>query len=95
MLVGTSIGFIGTFIGSMLGIYLSLNIEGLRKILSYIFKKDLFSPEVYFLSKLPSEIHNFEVILVILISMSLSLVASIFPAWKASKILPAQGLMYE
>ncbi len=95
LLVGTSIGFIGTFIGSMLGIYLSLNIEGLRKILSYIFKKDLFSPEVYFLSKLPSEIHNFEVVLVILMSMSLSLVASIFPAWKASKILPAEGLRYE
>ena len=95
LLIGTSIGFLGTFLGSLIGIYLSINIETLRKFLSFILNQDLFSPEVYFLTQLPSEIKTHEVFYVVFISIILTLIASIFPSWKASKILPAETLRYE
>ena len=95
LLIGTSIGFLGTFLGSLIGIYLSINIETLRKFLSFILNQDLFSPEVYFLTQLPSEIKTHEVFYVVFISIILTLIASIFPSWKASKIFPAETLRYE
>ncbi len=95
LLIGTSIGFIGTVLGTLIGIYLSMNIELLRKTLSILLNQDLFSPEVYFLAELPSEFKVHEIIYVILTSLILTLAASIFPAWKASKILPAETLRYE
>ena len=95
VLVGTSIGFLGTFFGTVIGIFLSMNIEYLRKFLSFILNQELFSPEIYFLSILPSEINFVEVFYVILTSIVLSIFASIYPALKASKILPAEVLRYE
>ncbi len=95
LLIGTSIGFIGTIFGAIIGLYLSINIETVRKFLSMLFNQDLFSPEIYFLTHLPSEIKTYEIIYVILTSLILTLLASIFPAWKASNILPAETLRYE
>ncbi len=95
ILVGTSIGFLGTFLGSVLGVFLSINIEYLKIFLSYVLNQELFSPEIYFLSTLPSEINYMEVFNVIITSLSLSVLASIFPSWKASKIFPAEVLRYE
>ena len=62
LLIGSSVGFIGTLIGTIIGVYLSFNIEKVRQMLSYIFNQKLFSPEVYFLTELPSEIKFEEVI---------------------------------
>ena len=95
LLIGTSIGFLGTIFGTIIGLYLSLNIETVRKFLSMLFNQDLFSPEIYFLTHLPSEIKSYEILYVILTSLTLTLLASIFPAWKASSILPAETLRYE
>ena len=95
MLTGSIIGILGTCIGVVLGIVISMNIEQIREVVSSILGQELFSPEIYFLSKLPSNINLNEVIMVILISFILTLVASIFPAWKASKISPAEALRYE
>ena len=95
ILVGSSIGFIGTFFGTLIGIYLSINIELLRQILSFIFRRELFSPEVYFLTNMPSEINFNEVFYIIVMSLSLTLIASVIPSWKASKVIPAETLRYE
>ena len=95
LLIGTSIGLLGTIFGSFLGIFLSLNIEYLRKFLSIILNQELFSPEIYFLTDLPSKIDFTEVFYIIFTSISLSILASIFPSWKAAKILPAEVLRYE
>ncbi len=95
LLIGTSIGSMGTFFGSILGIFLSINIEYLRKFLSIILNQELFSPEIYFLTDLPSKINFTEVFYIIFISISLSVLASVFPSWKAAKILPAEVLRYE
>ena len=95
LLIGASIGMLGTFFGSILGIFFSINIEYLRKFLSIILNQELFSPEIYFLTDLPSRIDFTEVLYIILTSLFLSILASIFPSWKAAKILPAEVLRYE
>ena len=95
MLTGSIIGFLGTFFGVLLGVFVSMNIEKIRQLISSIFGQELFSAEIYFLSKLPSDININEVLIVICISIVLTLLASIFPAWKASKISPAEALRYE
>ena len=95
MLTGSIIGFLGTFFGVLLGVFVSMNIEKIRQLITSIFGQELFSAEIYFLSKLPSNININEVLTVICISIFLTLSASIFPAWKASKISPAEALRYE
>ena len=95
MLTGSIIGFLGTFVGVLLGVFISMNIEKIRQLITSIFGQELFSAEIYFLSKLPSNINVNEVLIVICISIFLTLLASIFPAWKASKISPAEALRYE
>ena len=95
MLTGSIIGFSGTFFGVLLGVFVSMNIEKIRQLITSIFGQELFSAEIYFLSKLPSDININEVLIVICISIFLTLLASIFPAWKASKISPAEALRYE
>ena len=95
MLTGSIIGIIGTIIGAILGTIISINIETIRNFVSSLFGQELFSPQIYFLSTLPSNINFNEVLIVMGLSISLNLIASIFPAWKASKISPAEALRYE
>ena len=95
MLTGSIIGVTGTLVGTILGIVVSTNIETIRSFLTGLFGKELFSAEIYFLSKLPSSLNINEVFIVIGISIFLTLLASVFPAFKASKISPAEALRYE
>jgi len=95
LLTGSIIGVLGTFIGAIIGLIVSNNIEEIRRFISTVFGQELFSAKIYFLSNLPSKINFNEVFIVICISIFLTLIASIFPAWKASKITPAEALRYE
>ncbi len=95
ILTGSIIGVIGTIIGAILGTIVSINIETIRNFVSSLFGQELFSPQIYFLSTLPSNINFSEVLIVMGLSISLTLIASMFPAWKASKISPAEALRYE
>ena len=95
LLTGSIIGFLGTFIGSIIGVIISKYIEEIRGFISSLLGQELFSAKIYFLSNLPSKISFYEVFIVISISIFLTLIASIFPAWKASKIAPAEALRYE
>ena len=95
MLTGSIIGILGTIIGAILGVIVSINIESIRHFVSNFLGEELFSPQIYFLSTLPSNINFNEVLVVMGVSITLTLSASIFPAWKASKISPAEALRYE
>ncbi len=95
LVIGASIGLLGTIFGSLLGIFFSINIEYLRKFLSIILNQELFSPEIYFLTDLPSKIDFIEVFYITFTSLFLSILASVFPSWKAAKILPVDVLRYE
>ena len=95
VLIGLRIGVIGTFMGAILGTLFSYNIESIRKLLEKITGTSLFAEEIYFLSKLPADVKSYQVILVIVIAIVCAFFASIYPAIKASKINPVDGIKYD
>jgi len=88
MSVGFTIGLIGTLSGAFFGIIFSLNIKSIQIFLENLFNTDLFAKEVYYLSSLPSQIDFFEVLLVVIISLIISIFSTLFPAYRSSKIEP-------
>jgi lipoprotein-releasing system permease protein len=94
-LIGVIIGTTATFFGIFLGVMFSLYIENIREILSSIFNINLFPEEIYFLSTMPSEINPLSIFLVSLCSIIITIIVSIYPAIKASKLDPVKGLKYE
>ncbi len=94
-LAGASIGITGTFLGATLGIAVADNIESIRQGLQSLLQDELFSPEIYFLSKLPAVINWLEVVQVVSIALVLSLLATIYPAWRAARLDPVEGLRHE
>jgi lipoprotein-releasing system permease protein len=94
-LVGASVGLIGTFVGALLGLLFADNIETIRRFLETISGTELFAAEIYFLSRLPAEIDPAEVISVITMALTLSFLATIYPAWRASRLDPVEALRNE
>ena len=94
-LVGVIIGTSATFFGIFLGVLFSLYIESFRIFLSNFFNISLFPEEIYFLSKMPSEINVNSIIIISICSIAITILVSIFPAMKASKLDPVKALKYE
>ena len=94
-LVGIIIGTSATIFGIFLGIMFSLYIENLRSFLSNVFDITLFPEEIYFLSKMPSEINLNSIFIISFCSIIITILVSIFPAIKASKLDPVKALKYE
>tara|TARA_B100000959_G_scaffold155997_1_gene163545 strand:- start:628 stop:1860 length:1233 start_codon:yes stop_codon:yes gene_type:complete len=94
-LVGVIIGTSATLFGIFLGVMFSLYIENLREFLSNIFNISLFPEEIYFLSTMPSEINPFSIFIISICSIIVTILVSIFPAIKASKLDPVKALKYE
>jgi lipoprotein-releasing system permease protein len=94
-LVGFSIGFFATLTGVLLGVLFSYNIEKIRSLLSDLFNISLFPEEIYFLSKMPSEIDLNSILIITLCSLAITVLVSIFPSYSASKLDPIKALKYE
>ena len=94
-LVGFSIGFFATLTGVLLGVLFSYNIEKIRSLLSNLFNISLFPEEIYFLSKMPSEIDLNSILIITLCSIAITILVSIFPSYTASKLDPIKALKYE
>ena len=92
---GAKIGFFATIIGLVVGILVSVYVENIRLFLMSIFDITLFNPEIYFLISMPSEIHVPEVITITILSLSLSIVATIYPAIRSVSKDPAEALRNE
>ncbi|MGN7291539.1 lipoprotein-releasing ABC transporter permease subunit [Rhizobium sp. SAFR-030] len=94
-MTGAAIGIFGTVAGVLLGVVVCLNIESIRQFFSWVSGTILFDPELYFLSQLPAEMSVGETVSVVLMALTLSFIATIFPAWRASRLDPVQALRYE
>ena len=94
-MVGFLIGSLATLFGIILGILFSIYVENIREFLSNVFNISLFPEEIYFLSKMPSEINTNSIILIAICSILITAVVSIFPALKASRMNTVKALKYE
>ncbi|TBB97135.1 lipoprotein-releasing ABC transporter permease subunit [Rhizobium ruizarguesonis] len=94
-MTGAAIGIVGTIGGVLLGVLVCVNIESVRQFFSWISGTVLFNPQVYFLSQLPAEMDLSETISIVAMALTLSFIATIFPAWRASRLDPVQALRYE
>ncbi|MSO92160.1 MAG: lipoprotein-releasing ABC transporter permease subunit [Rhodospirillales bacterium] len=94
-LSGASVGVIGTIAGFVLGLAFSLNIESIRQAIQWFIGTELFAAEIYFLSQLPAKVDPQEVVTVVLMGLFLSFLATIYPAWRAARLDPAEALRYE
>ena len=94
-LTGFTIGFFATLCGILLGSIISINIEKLRLFLSNIFNLEIFPSDIYFLEKLPSEINFNSIVIIFIISLIISAVASYLPASKITKMSTFRALRYD
>jgi len=94
-LIGVIIGTSATIFGIFLGVVFSIYIENFRQFLSSVFNISLFPEEIYFLSKMPSEINPSSIFLISFCSIFITIIVSIFPAFKAAKLDPIKALKYE
>ncbi|MBQ8672217.1 MAG: lipoprotein-releasing ABC transporter permease subunit [Alphaproteobacteria bacterium] len=92
---GAFIGVVGTSLGVFIGLLFCHNIENIRQFLQNMSGRELFSSEIYFLSHLPAKVDNGEVLSVVIVTLILCFLATIYPAYRASKFEPAEALRYE
>ena len=95
LITGASIGVVGTLAGFALGMIVCWNIETIRGFLASLTGTELFSPEVYFLSRLPANPDLRETLTVVLMALTLSVAATLYPSWRAAKLDPVEALRYE
>ncbi|AZV38341.1 lipoprotein-releasing system transmembrane subunit LolC [Komagataeibacter xylinus] len=95
LMCGASVGITGTFVGTGLGIVFCLNIERIRQLLQRMTGTDLFNAEVYYLEHLPAKLVWSQVIEVIAMALVLSLLATLYPSWRAAKTDPVEALRHE
>lgn len=92
---GLALATVGIAVGVLTGVLLASNIAAITAAAEGLLGMKLFDPSVYFISELPSDVQGFDVAVVIMASFVLSLIATLYPAWRASRIAPAEVLRYE
>ena len=95
MVQGIVIGFIGILLGVLGGIVISLNISTIVPFIEQMLGVQFLSKDIYFISELPSDLHNSDVLVVSIFSFVISLLATLYPSWHAAQIQPAEALRYE
>jgi len=92
---GAVIGVLGTILGVVAGVLLALNIDVVVPFLERLLRIQFLSKDVYYISELPSDLHLDDVALIAAVSLALSLLATIYPSWRAARVRPAEALRYE
>jgi lipoprotein-releasing system permease protein len=95
LITGAAIGVIGDLVGFLVGLVVCLNIESIRQFLSWLTNTEIFTPELYFLSKLPADLDVGETTAVVVMALALSLLATLYPSWRAARLDPVEALRYE
>jgi len=94
-LTGAAIGVAGTLGGFIVGLLICLNTESIRQFISWVSGVDPFNPELYYLAQLPARMDSYQTVLIVLMSLSLSFAATLYPSWRAAKLDPVEALRYE
>lgn len=92
---GTMIGFIGSLLGTFLGVLLAMNVEETVGWIERMFGVQFLDPSIYYISKLPSDIHWDDVVFIGVGAFFIALLATLYPAWRAARVQPAEALRYE
>jgi lipoprotein-releasing system permease protein len=92
---GALIGIIGTALGAVFGITIALNIDTIIPFIEGLFHVQFLAKDVYQISEVPSDLVWSDVVTIVIVSIILSLIATLYPSWRASKINPAEALRYE
>ena len=95
LMTGTSIGVVGTTAGTVFGLVFCWNIDSIKQFIEVLSGAELFAAEIYFLSNLPAQTDPQDIFMVISLALGLSFFASLYPAWRASRVAPAEALRYE
>ncbi len=95
LIAGASIGVVGTLVGLISGVLICQRLEAIRQFLSWLTSTELFPPTLYFLSHLPAEMDPAETTAVVVMALALSLLATLYPSWRAARLDPVEALRYE
>jgi lipoprotein-releasing system permease protein len=92
---GLVIGFVGTILGAILGLGAAFNLEKITGFVENLFGFKILASDVYYIDKLPSQVNPLDVGLIVITAILISLLATLYPSWRASKLDPAEALRYE
>ena len=95
LITGASIGIVGTIAGFILGVVFCWNIEAIRQFVQWATSTTLMDPTVYYLTKLPADINPRETLGIVVMALVLSVLATLYPSWRASRLDPVEALRYE
>jgi lipoprotein-releasing system permease protein len=95
LITGASIGVVGTLAGCVLGVVFCWRIDEIRQFVAYVTRTKLFDPEVYYLTKLPADINANTTGVIVFMALVLSVLATLYPSWRASRLDPVEALRYE
>lgn len=95
MVQGSLIGVFGTIIGVVLGVLLSVNVNAIVTFIQQLFSTDFLPASVYYISQLTAELHQSDIVRIVVMSLGLSFLSTLYPAWRAARVRPAEALRYE
>jgi lipoprotein-releasing system permease protein len=95
LITGASIGVVGTLAGALLGIVFCWKIDEIRQFVAWLTNTRLFDPEIYYLTRLPADINPQTTAVIIAMALVLSVLATLYPSWRASRLDPVEALRYE
>jgi lipoprotein-releasing system permease protein len=95
LMCGASVGVLGTLIGTVLGVLFCWNIQSIQHLVEAATGTQVFNPEVYYLAHLPAKLNGREVLQIIIMALTLSLLATLYPSWRAARTDPVEALRHE